>query len=356
MVTFEAMRWLTMHNVPVFMLDYNGSMISAILPPQPLRADLRRAQLEAYSDIEKRVRIARVLIEAKLERSSQVLDWMHETHDIETELRSFKKEAYRLASAQTVDDVRGCEGRAAEIYWQAFQQTVPLRLEFKARSTRARNRQNNANDPVNALLNYGYVFLQSYVRRAINMTGLDPSLGFLHEDKQSTTPLVYDFQEPFRWLVDITVLRLIESRTFSQDDFYFTAEDYRLRIKPPLLDRYANLLREQFNSGALYRGDRLQWDTLILRKCQELARFLVGKTDRFEVVTPQPALVREDTKAVRDRICSLTSGEAKKLGIGKSTLHYLRNNARGTSSFRVYKKVRRRLRFSETELAMDQTA
>jgi CRISPR-associated protein Cas1 len=56
MVTFEAMRWLTQHNVPVFMLDYDGSMISAILPPQPLRADLRRAQLEAYSDGEKRVR------------------------------------------------------------------------------------------------------------------------------------------------------------------------------------------------------------------------------------------------------------------------------------------------------------
>jgi len=49
----------------------------------------------------------------------------------------------------------------------------------------------------------------------INMTGLDPSLGFLHEDKPAATPLVYDFQEPYRWLVDYTVLRMVLSRTLT---------------------------------------------------------------------------------------------------------------------------------------------
>jgi CRISPR-associated protein Cas1 len=43
----------------------------------------------------------------------------------------------------------------------------------------------------------------------MNMTGLDASLGFVHEDKPATTPLVYDFQEPYRWLVDYTVLRMV---------------------------------------------------------------------------------------------------------------------------------------------------
>jgi CRISPR-associated protein Cas1 len=228
------------------------------------------------------------LIEAKLERSGQILDWVRETHDVETEVRRFKKEAYRLASAQTIDEVRSCEGRAAEFYWQAFQKTVPLKLEFNARTTRARNRQNNASDPVNALLNYGCAFLQSYVRRAINMTGLDASLGFLHEDKPSTTPLVYDLEEPFRWLIDITVLRLIESRAFRQDDFYFTAEDYRLRIKPPLLDRYANLLREQFNSGVKYKGRVLKWDTVIQEKTNELARYLIVRSRGFDSSDPSP--------------------------------------------------------------------
>jgi CRISPR-associated protein Cas1 len=168
---------------------------------------------------------------------------------------------------------------------------------------------------------------------------LDVSLGYLHEDRPATTPLVYDFQEPYRWLVDYVVLRMVLSRAFSWDDFYFTGGDYRLRIKPPLLDRYAELLREQFNSGVMYGGKRLTWDTLILRKCQELARYLLGKTTRFDLVNPKLTLEREETQALRKKILSLSGAQARKFGLNKSTLHYLRKRARDRKPFRIYEPV-----------------
>jgi CRISPR-associated protein Cas1 len=343
MITFEAIRWLMHHNTPVFLLDYDGSLISATMPPQPIRGDLRRAQVEAHLNSEKCLIIARSFIEAKLERSAQVLDWLGESHDIEQEIRCFEKEGCELDKAKTVDNILDVEGHGAEFYWQAFKKAVPSKLEFRSRSTRVRNPQYNASDPVNALLNYGYAFLQSSVRRAVNMTGLDVSLGFLHEDKPATTPLVYDFQEPYRWLVDYTVLRMVLSRTFSWDDFYFEAEEYRLRIKPPLLDRYADLLRDQFNSGVVYGGKRLLWDTVIFRKCQELARYLLGKTASFNLTSPRPVLERSDTRELRSRILALSQGEASRGGIGKGTLHYLRKNARGESSFKLSKRTRQKL-------------
>jgi len=178
MITFEAINWLMHHNTPVFMLDYDGSLISAIMPPQPIRGDLRRAQVEAHLDPKIRLTIARSFIEAKLERSDHVLNWLRESHDIERDIRSFREEAHGLGHAKTVDEIRSVEARAAEVCWRAFQKAVPSKLEFRSRSTRARNRQYNASDPVNALLNYGYAFLQSSVRRAINTTGLDVSLGY----------------------------------------------------------------------------------------------------------------------------------------------------------------------------------
>jgi CRISPR-associated protein Cas1 len=343
MITFEAMRWLMHHNTPVFMLDHDGSVLSAIMPPQPVRGDLRRAQVEAYLDLEKRPAIARAFIEAKLERSGQVLDWLSESYDVEEEIRRFRKEAYAVTKAKKVDAVRGVEGHAAEFYWQAFRKVVPSKLEFKNRSMKASSRQYNASDPVNALLNYGYAFLQSCVRRAINMTGLDASLGYLHEDKPATTPLVYDLQEPYRWLVDYTVLRMVLSRTFTWDDFYFSSDDYRLRIKPPLLDRYVGLLRERFNSGVAYGGKRLMWDTVILRKCQELARYLLGKTASFSLTSPGPILERSDSRRLREKILRLSQLEAQKVGIGKSTLHYLRCRSRTQDRLRAYAKTRRKL-------------
>lgn len=344
MITFEAINWLMHHNTPVFILDYDGSLISAIMPPQPIRGDLRRAQIEAHLDPKKRAAIARSFIEAKLERSRQVLNWPGESHDVEREIRSFASQACTLDHASTVDEIRSVEARAAEIYWRAFQKAVPAKLEFRSRSSKARNRQYNASDPVNALLNYGYSFLQSSVRRTINTTGLDASLGYLHEDQPATTPLVYDFQEPYHWLVDYVVLRMVLSRAFSWDDFYFTGDDYRLRIKPPLLDRYADVLREQFNSGVMYCGKRLPWDTLILRKSQELARHLLGKTARFDLRTPKPVLERSDTRALREKILNLSSSDSKKLRLGRSTVHYLRRRAKERKPFRVYAPVLTRLR------------
>jgi CRISPR-associated protein Cas1 len=57
---------------------------------------------------------------------------------------------------------------------------------------------------------YGYGFLEGECRSAINAVGLEPSAGFLHEFSayQTKQSLVYDLEEPFRWLIDTSVLKL----------------------------------------------------------------------------------------------------------------------------------------------------
>jgi hypothetical protein len=134
--------------------------------------------------------------------------------------------------------------------------------------------------------------------------------------------------------------------SLNSSDHGFTGDDYRLRIKPPLLDRYADLLREQFNSGVMYSGKRLPWDTLILRKSQELARHLLGKTARFDLRTPKPILDRSDTRALREKILSLSSSGTQRLRLGKSTVHYLKKHARDKRPFRVYAPVLAKLKVS----------
>jgi len=110
-----------------------------------------------------------------------------------------------------------------------------------------------------------------------------------------------------------------------------------------LLDRYVKLLRGQFNSGVVYGGRRLMWDTVILRKCHELARYLLGVCRSFELASPRPVLEESDTRQLREKILGLSPSEARKLGIGKSTLHYLREKIARHDEFRVYSKVRKKL-------------
>jgi len=342
-ISLQAFHWLSRNKVPVFILEYDGSMISSILPPAPVKADLRAAQIKASEDAKKKFSIASSLVRAKIARSLQVLDWLAQRYDIEKQVRLTKGEAFRLGKARSVTDLRTVEGRVALRYWQAYASVVPECFDFHGRMTTSH--QNNASDPVNLALNYAYGVLEGECRAAINTVGLEPSVGFLHEcaGYQTKQSLVYDFQEPFRWIADVAVMKAFESGVLDLPNFYFTGDDYRYRFETEAKQRFLNLLRERFNSAVSYKGRGLKWDTVIEQKTIELGRYLVGRTARLDFSEPSPNLRVSDDEYFRRRILSLTQEQAGKLGIGKNTLHYLRTAARRQRRFKAYKKTRRKL-------------
>jgi CRISPR-associated protein Cas1 len=200
----------------------------------------------------------------------------------------------------------------------------------------------NATEPVNAALNYGYGFLKVECRMAINSVGLEPAVGFLHEStgQQTRESLVYDLEEPFRFLIDLTIIKAFESGWLRPEDFAFTRDDYLYRIEFEARRRLLHLLRERFNSGIEYKNQRMKWDTVIEAKASELARFFINQYPPLSFTEPAPVLERSDNRELREKILSLTQSEAEMRGIGRSTLHYLRRNAREQSSFKVYNKTR----------------
>ncbi|MFI5449663.1 MAG: CRISPR-associated endonuclease Cas1 [Candidatus Bathyarchaeia archaeon] len=342
-ISLRALHWLSRNKVPVFVMNYDGSIISSILPPAPIKADLRAAQFQATNDPKKKFNIAHALVKVKITRSLQVLDWLAQRYDIEREVRMTKREALKLSEASTVGHVRTVEGRVALRYWEAIRKILPEWLDFQGRMTSTH--QNNASDPFNAALNYGYGFLESECRMAINVMGLEPAVGFLHEfsSYQTKHSLAYDLQEPFRWLVDLSVVQAFESKTLDLRDFYFTCDDYRYRFELDAKQRFIDVLRERFNVGVAYKGRRMKWDTVILEKTSELGKYLTCRSSKLDFAEPAPILERRDNRLMREKILSLTHTEAKKRGIGKSTLHYLHTRAINLRPFKIYQPVRARL-------------
>ncbi len=233
-------------------------------------------------------------------------------------------------------------------------QCATLILQLYASSAKracyGRIRTRSSTDPVNAALNYGYGFLEGECRRAINAVGPESSVGFLHDvsDYQTKQSLVYDLQEPFRWLIDQTVMQAFQSGVLDLPNFYFAGDDYRYRFDVEAKTRFLNLLREQFNSGVRYKGCVMKWDTLIQEKTSELAKYLSDRLHQIDFCVPGPVLERIDNRAVREIILSLTKDEARKRGIGKSTLHYLRKNALNASSLRIYANTRKKFNDIQT--------
>lgn len=342
-ISLAALRWLSAHNIPVFFLDFDGSTISSILPPTPIKADLRVAQIQASNNNNRKTTIARTIIEGKIRRSLFVLEWLSGRYDLQREMRVTKAEALRLGKASTVAQIRTVEGRVALRYWEAFAKAMPEQLRFQGRMTTSHN--NNASDPVNAALNYAYGCLKIFVRTAINSLGLEPAVGFLHEtaEAQTAESLVYDLMEPFRFLCDIVIVQAFESGKLSPQDFTFTRDGYQYRLewlgKEKLLDHF----RYTFNSGVTYRGRTLKWDTVIESKALELARYLKGSAHELDFSEPNPEFERTDNQAVREKILSITNPEARSLGITKQTLFDLRRKAKSEKSFKLYSKLLEKL-------------
>lgn len=114
-------------------------------------------------------------------------------------------------------------------------------------------------------------------------------------------------------------------QTSSQETIIVTVS----RFRPSR--RFVDLIRKRFNAGVGYKGQVLKWDTVIEDKTEELGRFLTGKSSKLDFLEPAPNLERRDSRELRAKILTLTASQARELGIGKSTLHYLRQRAKSNT-------------------------
>jgi len=85
------------------------------------------------------------------------------------------------------------------------------------------------------------------VREDINTIGLDVSIGYPHEIAPSKHPLVYDLQELFRYIVDYSVIEVLESGLKKSD--FISTENYHIRLRPNTAKLLVEKIKEQFQSA-----------------------------------------------------------------------------------------------------------
>ena len=172
--------------------------------------------------------------------------------------------------------------------------------------------------------------------------GLDAHVGFLHEMTPSKNSLAYDLQEPFRFLVDLAVISLIDSKKMDDKDFIRT-ESYSLRLKPSGAKKLTEEFNKWMNNKVTYKGKSMIWSYVLLLKTRELAQYLVEKRKTIDFSNPHYAVERQDSEDVRQKILSISYTDWKKMGFSKGTLHYMKQNAKDEKPFTLNAHVRERL-------------
>jgi CRISPR-associated protein Cas1 len=180
---------------------------------------LRRTQYRIADDPEKSNQIAQVMVGAKIANARTVLQRELRNHG---ENPALSEIVHRLADAlkrcqksERVEQTMGIEGEAAASYFSVFNELLRgSGFTFEGRIRRP------PTDPINALLSFTYSLITQECVSALMGVGLDPYVGFLHQDRPGRPSLALDLLEEFRapW-ADRFVLTLFNRKQLQKNDF-----------------------------------------------------------------------------------------------------------------------------------------
>ncbi|QQR92682.1 MAG: CRISPR-associated endonuclease Cas1 [Candidatus Iainarchaeum archaeon] len=331
-ITIDAIRWLVKHGIQASFLDWNGKLLTTLLPPESTNVQTKFNQYKIYENYIERVKISKALINAKFARTKLVLDYLKPKYpEIKTD---FSNEWNKIEQVKDIPEIMMIEGRVASFYWQELTKIFPEKLEFETREYQKKPR--GAGDVINCLLNYGYSILEAECLKAINAVGLDQHVGYMHEKHSGNNSLAYDLQEPYRFLIDLAVISAIEKEVFSAKDFIRT-ENYNLKLRPSGAKKLLKEIETQFNNKVEFDRGMSSWHNVILIKARELTKYFEKR--EIDFTNPKFELKRVDSEELRQKILAIPYHKAYEHGLHKGTLHYMKKNAKSGKIFKLYEKT-----------------
>ncbi|BAZ83623.1 type I-D CRISPR-associated endonuclease Cas1d [Sphaerospermopsis kisseleviana CS-549] len=236
-VTGDAFAYALELGMPIHYLSSFGKYLGSALPKSSRNGQLRLAQYQVYYDPVKRLELVKTIVTAKIHNQYHVL-YRHNEKD-----NPLKERKGLVKNQQTLDQVRGVEGLAAREYFACWQNMVGKQWTFNGRNRRP------PTDPVNSLLSFAYALLQGQVMAAVNVAGLDPYIGYLHEVHHGQPAMVLDLMEEFRALIaDNLVLSVLHKKEIQPQDFNESLGAYRLKdnARKTFLEAFNKKMNDEF--------------------------------------------------------------------------------------------------------------
>jgi CRISPR-associated protein Cas1 len=223
-LSWDAIKKALEHNIDIVFVEGDGAPMGRVWHSRlGSTTRIRKRQLQASMD-KTAVKWIKKWVSAKIgnqidfikdlkrhrEAWSETIDVaLEQMHDLQTKVEQLEADEI----SEIAGTIRGLEGTAGRTYFKLLSSLLAKKYRFNGRSSRP------AKDAFNAFLNYGYGILYSKIERCIMIAGLDPYVGFLHRDDYNQTSFVFDFIEPYRPFVDLSVYRLFSGKKVNQSHY-----------------------------------------------------------------------------------------------------------------------------------------
>lgn len=285
-LTPALMGFCAENSVGISYLSEHGKFLARVSGAQQGNVLLRKAQY-AISDNEfESLKIARPVVAAKVANYRHLLLRHQRNHPDETTdavdlaATTMGQRLSEIQKAETLDELRGHEGECASLYFAVLSSLITSQREdftFTGRTRRP------PLDPANALLSFLYAILANDVRSALETTGLDSQVGFLHQLRSGRPSLALDIMEEFRaYLGDRIMLNLINLKQVTRQDFEIR-ESGEVRMsddaRKTVITAYQKRKQEEIVHPFL--GERMTIGLLPHVQAQLLARYVRGDIPEY---------------------------------------------------------------------------
>ncbi len=274
-------------NIGLCFLTPHGRFLARISGKVRGNVLLRKQQYKVSEDHYVSIQIASSFLLGKISNSRKVIERAIRDHALMVDVDRLKdvssslKEAMKaISNCQSLSDLIGFEGSAARVYFGVFNQLILQQKEdfqFNERSRRP------PLDKMNALLSFLYTLLTSECSSALETVGLDPYVGFLHQDRPGRPSLALDLMEELRPIfADRLALSLVNRKQVTATGFtekesggILMDDDTRKIVLTAWQDRKKESILHPFLK------EKIDFGLLPYAQAMLLARYLRGDLDAY---------------------------------------------------------------------------
>jgi CRISPR-associated protein Cas1 len=274
-------------DVGLCFLSPNGRFLARVTGKVRGNVLLRKQQYAVSEENAASVPIAASFLLGKVANCRKVIERARRDHALLVDVAAlsqasnFLKETLRaILHCKTVGELMAFEGSAAKIYFGVFDQLILQQHDefaFEGRSRRP------PLDNMNSLLSFLYALLTNEVASALETVGLDPYVGFLHQDRPGRPSLALDLMEELRPVfADRLALSLVNRRQVSGKGFIQKESGGILMdddTRKTVLTAWQERKKEEIVHP--YLKERISFGLIPHAQAMLLARFLRGDLDAY---------------------------------------------------------------------------
>jgi len=282
-VTTPVIHYLLSQGIDCVFCSSTGRYHGRLLSTESKFGLLRQAQLQAASNTDTKVAVARQILRGKLSNlRTMLMRYVRQGagEDVREAVEGLGRSIDKLEQVSDISTLQGIEGYSSALYYSAFKGLLKYDLGFRARVRRP------PRDPVNSLLSFGYTLLVYAAQAAVRTVGLDPFIGFLHTTEYSKPSLALDIIEEFRpIIVDSVVLRLVNSRIIKQDDFEEASDpEGMVRLKPEGIKAFLQHYEQRMQTTVInpVTNTRADYRRSLELQARQIAHIVTGQQQTYK--------------------------------------------------------------------------